>query len=326
MRNRARRPAEFSRKLSKIAEVKDAILRGQTAEFGTPEAAARLDSAGIAAKASLPENEMLTNLYKYSREGRLDVYTLGKISEKTSKWRGGSEVVQEVREVGAGGKILTAPYRKHFIDGRAPRGVLLVGGAKTAESMLAEKAAQTASKQSLLSALSLVGNARTNPIFRAYLEKLIFKKLAESPVETLLEYSPKARARMAALERYATPLEAHSWIFESNSKTRLVESELYGSPAPDYFDDARTHVNALKIALENPLELVGVCDENGSPRYSGRRMARCGRWTQRLGNSGSSARESPRRLRPFSASANRRRKSCEKPRKKTRAKTTANSE
>ncbi len=258
-------PAEFSRKLSKIAEVKDAILRGQTAEFGTPEAAARLDSAGIAAKASLPENEMLTNLYKYSREGRLDVYTLGKISEKTSKWRGGSEVVQEVREVGAGGKILTSPYRKHFIDGRAPRGVLLVGGAKTAESMLAEKAAQTASKQSLLSALSLVGNARTNPIFRAYLEKLIFAKLAENPVETLLEYSPKARTRMAALERYAKPLEAHSWIFESNSKTRLVGSELYGSPAPDYFDDARTHVNALKIALENPLELVGVCDENGKP-------------------------------------------------------------
>ena len=258
-------PAEFSRKLSKIAEVKDVILRGQTAEFGTPEAAARLDSAGIAAKASLPENEMLTNLYKYSREGKLDVYTLGKISEKTSKWRGGSEVVQEVREVGAGGKILTAPYRKHFIDGRAPRGVLLVGGAKTAESMLAEKAAQTAAKQSLLSALSLVGNARTNPIFRAYLEKLIFEKLAESPVETLLEYSPKAKARMAALERYAKPLEAHSWIFESNSKTRLVESELYGSPAPDYFDDALTHVNALKIALENPLELVGVCDENGKP-------------------------------------------------------------
>jgi hypothetical protein len=40
---------------------------------------------------------------------------------------------------------------------------------------------------------------------------------------------------------------------------------LYSAVAPNYDKDARIHLNAIKIAKENPLMLVGVCSEDGTP-------------------------------------------------------------
>ena len=256
-------PAPFAKKLSKIAELKDSIMLGQLVEFGTPEAIARIDSAGIAPRAAIPENKMLTGLYKYSRDNKYDVYTIGKIVEKTQKWQGGSETVQEVNEVSAGGRISTTPYRKNFVDGRVPRGELLSGGSEAPESILGREVFKTAASNSLLSAVTLIGSANANPIYKVFLEGLIFSKLAENPVATMLEYSPLAKARKSAVEKYSKALFDYSWIFESESKSKLVDSELYSTPVPDYLKDAANHVEAIKIGRDNPIMLVGVCDENG---------------------------------------------------------------
>ncbi len=256
-------PAEFARKLSKIAELKDSIMLGQLVDFGTPEGVAQINSAGIAVRAALPENKMLTDLYKYSRDGKYEVYTIGKITEQTQKWRGGSEIVQQVNEVSAGGRISTKPYRKHFIDGRAPRGEILLGGDEAAESKLGKMAYKEAAQESLLSALTLIGNAKANPIYKVFFEGLIFAKLSENPAATMFEYSPLAKARKTAVERYSKAFFDYSWIFESDSKARLIDAELYSQKVPDYFKDAQTRLNAIKIALENPIMLIGVCDETG---------------------------------------------------------------
>lgn len=258
-------PADFARKLSRISKVKDAIKLGQLVEFGSQKAIEELDSAGMTTKISLPENKLITELFKYSREGKFDVYTIGKMSEKEHKWQGGSEKVQEVNEVVAGGKIITKTYRKHTISGRSPRGELLVGGAEAPESILGKAVYNNSAENSAISALTMIGNAKVNPIFKARLEYIIFESIKENSCATLLEYSPLAKARMEKVERYAKQLFDHSWIFESNSKEKLINSELYSAVAPDYDKDARIHLNAIKIAKENPLMLVGVCSEDGTP-------------------------------------------------------------
>lgn len=257
-------PANYARKLSKIAETAKAIKLGQVAELGTQTGFDRIDSAGIAPRDSLPPNRLLTNLYKYTREDGYGVYTVGKLNEKTRKWSGGSETVQEVDEIGAGGRIASKIYRKNFVNGRPPRGSLLGGETEPAESQLGREAYAKAAEKSLLEALNTIAKAKANPIFKAYLEGAIFSKLAAHPVETLLEYSPLAKKRMEKVERYSKPLNDYSWIFESNSRAKLMDAELYSEPAPDYLGDAQTHVKALKIAAKNPLLLVGICDENGA--------------------------------------------------------------
>lgn len=258
-------PADFARKLSRISKEKDAIKLGQLVEFGSQKAIEELDSAGIAIKIPLSENKLITDLFKYSREGKFDVYTIGKISEKEHKWQGGSEKVQEANEVIAGGKIYAKTYRKHAIDGRSPRGELLVGGVEAPESMLGKAVYNNSAENSAISSLTLIANARVNPIFKARLEYIIFENLKENSSATLLEYSPLAKERMKKVEKYAKQLFDHSWIFESNSKEKLINSELYSALAPNYEKDARTHLNAIKIAKENPLMLVGVCSEDGTP-------------------------------------------------------------
>ena len=251
--------------MSRISKEKDAIKLGQLVEFGSQKAIEELDSAGIAIKIPLSENKLITDLFKYSREGKFDVYTIGKISEKEHKWQGGSEKVQEANEVIAGGKIYAKTYRKHAIDGRSPRGELLVGGVEAPESMLGKAVYNNSAENSAISSLTLIANARVNPIFKARLEYIIFENLKENSSATLLEYSPLAKERMKKVEKYAKQLFDHSWIFESNSKEKLINSELYSALAPNYEKDARTHLNAIKIAKENPLMLVGVCSEDGTP-------------------------------------------------------------
>ena len=258
-------PVDFARKLSKISKEKNSIKLGQLVEFGSQKAIDEIDSAGLSTRISLPENKMLTGLYKYSREGNFDVYTIGKISEKVHRWQGGSETVQEVNEVKSGGKISTKPYRKHTINGRTPRGELLIGGIEAPESILGKAVFNQSAESSALSALTMIANAKVNSVYKAYLESLIFEKLKENPTATLMEYSPLAKQRMEKIERYASQLFDYSWIFESNSKEKLVTAELYSSLSPDYHKDANIHLNALKIAKSNPIILVGVCTEDGKP-------------------------------------------------------------
>lgn len=257
-------PANYARKLSKIAETSKAIKLGQVAELGTQTGFDRIESAGLALRESLPRNRLLTNLYRYTREDGYGVYTVGKMNEKTRKWPGGSETVQEVEEVGAGGRIAAKVYRKNFVNGRPPRGSLLGGETEPAESLLGRAVYAKAAERSLLEALNAIASAKANPIFKAYLEGAVFAKLAAHPVETLLEYSPLAKKRMEKVQRYSQQLNDYSWIFESNSRAKLVDAELYSAPAPDYLGDAQMHVKALKIAAKNPLLLVGICDENGA--------------------------------------------------------------
>jgi len=256
---------EYARKISRIAKLKPEIKLGQLAAFGTPDAAAGVEVAGRAVRLSMPENEMLTGLYKYSKGGKYDVYTLGKITEKVNKWRGGSETIQDVREVGAGGKISTVPYRKHMIDGKTPRGELLEGGEPAPESKLGAEVFDCCAVKSALAALNMIAGANVNAAFKTRLEAIVLAKLAENPIGTLFEYSPLAKARAEKVSRFSGGMTDYSWIFESSSREKLLAAELYSSPAPDYCADALLHLNAFKIALENPLELVGVCDENGVP-------------------------------------------------------------
>ncbi len=256
-------PSEFARKLSKISKEKDNIKIGQLSDFGSKTAIENIENAGRNIRTTIPENKLITDLYKYSRDGKFYVYTIGEIKEKKHKWQGGSEIIQDVKEITAGGRISTKPYRKHFIDGRSPRGELLVGGAKSAESLLGEAVFEHAAEQSLLSALNLISNASVNSVFKTRLEAIIFEKLKENPTGTLFEYSPIAKKRAEKIDRYAKQLTDYSWIFESNSKEKLLEAELYSQSPANYLADAQMYVNAIKIAKKNPLQFVGVCDEFG---------------------------------------------------------------
>ncbi len=256
-------PSMFARKLSRISKDKESIKIGQIMEFGSPSAVENVDDAGLSERVSMPENKMITNLYRYSKGGRFYVYTIGKIEEKVLKWNGGSETIQEVKEIASGGRISTRPYRKYTIAGRAPQGELLSGGIEAPESVLAKATFECAAEKSALAALKLIGNMNVNAVFKARLEAMLFEKLRENPIATLFEYSPLAQARAKKVDRYAAQLSDHSWIFESNSREKLLASELYSTPAPDYYADAQKHLKAIQLAKRNPLELVGVCDEFG---------------------------------------------------------------
>lgn len=258
-------PADFVRKATRISKEKEAIKLGQLVEFGSPKAIDEIDSAGLTTRISLSENKLITDLYKYTREGKFNVYSIGKLTEKVYRWNTGSETTQEINEVASGGKIVTKIYRKHTISGRAPRGELLTNGGEAPESMLGKAVFNQSAESSALSALTMIANAKVNSIFKARLEAIIFGKLMENPTATLFEYSPLAKQRFEKVERYASQLFDYSWIFESNSKEKLISTELYSAIAPDYLQDALVHLKALKIAKESPIMFVGVCAENGDP-------------------------------------------------------------
>ncbi len=258
-------PAEFARKLSRIAKKKNELEIGQLADFGTIQAIDNSEKAGDEVCVYIPKNKMLTSLYKYWRSGKYNVYTIGKLDERVIKWNGGEETIQEVKEVLPDGESITKTYRRNIIAGRSPNGELLEGGSEASESIFARAALECASEQSALSALTVIANTKVNAIFKARLEFIVFEKMRENPIATLFEYSPLAQERAKKIERYAKQFSDSSWIFESNSKEKLIASELYSNLTPDYYTDAIIHLNAIKIAKQNPLELVGVCDEFGKP-------------------------------------------------------------
>lgn len=76
-------PAEFSRKLSPIAELRREIKTGQAVEFADLDAIANLPDAFSAPKAVLPESKTLTSLHRYTTESGSPVYTIAPVSERT---------------------------------------------------------------------------------------------------------------------------------------------------------------------------------------------------------------------------------------------------
>ena len=258
-------PAEFSRKLSPIAELRREIKTGQAVEFADLDAIANLPDAFSAPKAVLPESKTLTSLYRYTTESGSPVYTIAQVSERTQKWSGGYTTV-EAKEISLGGNITSTRYMKSKTSGREPVGDLLTGGALTPESLVGVEVFKTAASKSLLDALAMIANSNVNPAYKAYLEKIIIEKLKAKPVETGFAYSPSAKAHADKVLKNTSGMFDYSWIFEKDSKLKYLKSELYSEVLPDFEKEAHIFAKAVEIAESSPLELVGIVLENGKMR------------------------------------------------------------
>ena len=259
-------PAEFSRKLSPIAELRREIKTGQAVEFADLDAIANLPDAFSTPKAVLPESKTLTSLYRYTTESGSPVYTIAQVSERTQKWSGGYTTVQEAKEISLGGNITSTRYMKSKTSGREPVGDLLTGGALTPESLVGVEVFKTAASKSLLDALAMIANSNVNPAYKAYLEKIIIEKLKAKPVETGFAYSPSAKAHADKVLKNTSGMFDYSWIFEKDSKLKYLKSELYSEVLPDFEKEAHIFAKAVEIAESSPLELVGIVLENGKMR------------------------------------------------------------
>ena len=259
-------PAEFSRKLSPIAELRREIKTGQAVEFADLDAIANLPDAFSTPKAVLPESKTLTSLYRYTTESGSPVYTIAQVSERTQKWSGGYTTVQEAKEISLGGNITSTRYMKSKTSGREPVGDLLTGGVLTPESLVGVEVFKTAASKSLLDALAMIANSNVNPAYKAYLEKIIIEKLKAKPVETGFAYSPSAKAHADKVLKNTSGMFDYSWIFEKDSKLKYLKSELYSEVLPDFEKEAHIFAKAVEIAESSPLELVGIVLENGKMR------------------------------------------------------------
>lgn len=257
-------PVSFARKLSKIAAEKNAIVLGQLAELGIDDIKLATDMPNGLARVAFPANDLLVNVYRYSRGNRGYVYTLGPIEQKVQAWNTGRETQQEAKEITIGGKTVNAQYRQNIVTGKEARGEILTDGGITVESLLGANLIKEASGSSILSALTMLHNTKVNPAYKIYWEGLLYKALQKDPAKTGLAYSPSAKDRADIVERYAKGSTAYSWIFEKTPRLNLLEAEAYAGAPVNYEKEALDNKAAIKAALKNPIFLIGICDENGA--------------------------------------------------------------
>ncbi len=249
------------------------ISRGKllkTANFEgicTPEEAAKaaeidqfLRSADIVAA------PFLKDVWRYLKAGK-PVYTLGKVEEAKSKWSTGSEVIQKADEITLGGKTKQAVYRLIMVDGKLPKGDLLTNETLPDETKLAQKIEAESALKPAIENLSLIYASNVNSVFRLYVESLMLQFMAKEPEKSGLAFSPSARARMKKIEGYAKELSVYSWMFETQSKARLIEDELYKTPEPDFLAEASANKFVAAGLAKNPMKIVGFVDESGRPSF-----------------------------------------------------------
>ena len=221
-------------------------------------------------KSVFTQDKMLTDVYKYMRtssseRGAKEVFTQGPVSEQSNKWTGGSEVMQQVAEIGLGGTVTKSLFRLQNFTGGVSRGETLVGGALTAESRAGREALQAASEKSTLAALAKIQAAKVDPIYKLLVENAIFKKLGEDPISSGLAYSPSAAKRKIEVENAAAKFFPYSWIFEGHPKKQLIQAQLYSqdSKPVDYEAEASSVRAALAKLRENPPKFAGVAGADG---------------------------------------------------------------
>ena len=279
----ARTPADYVKALtnlknsasvsaSEVSRITAAALESENispaflSQFGSPLLASAPTSNIPFSKGVLPPNPMFDNVYKYLKGGNSVVYTSGKVSERTQKWEGGSEIMQEANQIGLGGKISNSVYRLNNTRGRAPRGEILTGGNLSAESELAASAAKIASDKSLIAALDFVRASNVDPVFKALIERAIFRKMEANPAESGLLYSPSAAAHKSKLDKVAGALFDYSWVFENPSRRNLIKSELYSGQFKPYADEAERMRRAVGIAKGKMPKFIGYVDASGTNR------------------------------------------------------------
>ena len=222
----------------------------------TPE---KFSSAGI----DFTGKDMALQMYKCTDGARV-FYVYGKIQTRKQSWRGGSETTQTAMIIGSNGTASESVFRMNYTDGLSPRGKSIVSNELSAESRLANAAMELSQKESPIAAIELVANANANPMFKVWLEKLLFDALGSNEVKSGLAYSPSLIERQKKVEQLSKELDAHSWIFATNSRVAFIKSELYSDKIPNFSEEAEANRLKAAKAAKAPMEFVGFVDSKNN--------------------------------------------------------------
>ncbi len=218
----------------------------------TPE---KFSSAGI----DFSGNDMVLEMYRCT-DGTRVFYVSGKVQTRKQTWRGGSEITQTAMIIGSNGTATESVFRMNYTDGFPPRGRSIISSELSAESRLANAVAEVSQSDSPIRAIELVAKANANPMFKVWLEKKLFDALSSNEIKSGLAYSPALLERREKVEQLSKQLDAHSWIFATNSRVAFIKSELYSEEIPDFMKEAESNRQKALESAKNPMKFAGFVD------------------------------------------------------------------